>query len=58
MRSFVGVFLLVAFVAWTLYHLVVKKDLKQQKEAFGVYLFFIIVWGIIYTFILYNASGK
>jgi len=58
MRSFVGVFLLFAFVAWTLYHLVVKKDLKQQKEAFGVYLFFIIVWGIIYTFILCNASGK
>lgn len=47
MRVFGGLGLIIAFVLWVLYRLY-KKDLKQNMQAFYVYLTFAIVWTVIY----------
>lgn len=55
MRATVGIILITAFILWTLYRLLIARDLRQNMPAFYVYLFFVSVWIIIYALILYNA---
>lgn len=35
-------------VLWTLYHLLIKRDLLQHKEAIRVGGFFIGVWALVW----------
>ncbi|TDS53829.1 hypothetical protein C8P70_12726 [Myroides indicus] len=49
---FISVGLVVVFVLYTLYVLLVKKDMKKFKTIFYPGLFFIAVWGAIYCFLL------
>lgn len=55
MRPLVGLVIIAAFLLWTLYRLLIKRDLKQNMPAFYVYLFFVIVWGLIYALIYFNS---
>lgn len=55
MRGSVGLIIIAAFLLWTLYRLLIKRDLKQNMPAFYVYLFFAGVWALIYLLILYHA---
>ncbi|MES2630201.1 MAG: hypothetical protein V4616_14660 [Bacteroidota bacterium] len=43
---------LVLFIGWILFHLVVRKDLRKQKNTLYFGLFFFGVWGLIYSFLL------
>lgn len=40
------------FIGWTLYRLIIKKDLKQNLDNFYLGLFFIAVWALIFFFML------
>jgi hypothetical protein len=51
MRIFGGLGIIIAFALWVLYRLY-KKDLKQNMQAFYVYMAFAIVWTAIYGFML------
>jgi hypothetical protein len=53
MRIFGGIVLIVAFSLWVLYRLIVKKDLKQNLGALGVYSAFIGLWIVIYIWMIY-----
>lgn len=52
MRIYGGVFIGLIFLMWLVYHLLIKRDLKQNMTALYVYSSFIAVWGIIY-FLMY-----
>ena len=43
---------LIFFIAWILYRLVIKKDLRKNLNSVSVGVFFIGVWALIYFFIL------
>ena len=43
---------LIFFIAWILYRLVIKKDLRKNLNSVFVGVFFIGVWALIYFFIL------
>ncbi len=53
MRIYFGIILALAFLLWTLYRLLIKKDLKQHMGTFSLLAFFIIVWVAIYAAIIY-----
>lgn len=53
MRIYFGIVLLIAFVLWTLYRLLIKKDLKQHMDTFKLLAFFVIVWAVIYVGVIY-----
>jgi uncharacterized membrane protein len=45
-------FLTIAFLGWVLYHFLIKKNLKQQRnELFGG-LVFIGLWIVIYALVV------
>ncbi len=48
MRGSVGLIIIGAFLGWTLWRWLIKRDLKQHMQAFYVYLFFAGIWGLIY----------
>ncbi len=52
MRIFAGLIFIVLFIGWALYHLLIKKDLKQHKGDLYAGLFFMGVWGVLYYWIL------
>lgn len=51
MRFFGGIGLIIAFVLWLIYRLY-KKDLKQNMQAFYIYLSFAVLWSAIYGFLI------
>ncbi len=53
MRIYGGVILFAAYLIWVFYRLFIKKDLKQNLQALGVYSSFIIVWAIIYALMIF-----
>ncbi|MBA3679721.1 MAG: hypothetical protein H0W73_00815 [Bacteroidetes bacterium] len=53
MRIYGGIIILFAFICWVFYRLFIKKDLRQNLQALGVYSSFVLVWAIIYAFIIY-----
>lgn len=52
MRIYAGIVLAIAFFGWTLYRLLIKKDLKKNLPAFYMGVFFMAVWGLIYWAIM------
>ena len=42
---------LVAYLAWVIYHLMVKRDLKKHTTDFYALTFLIVVWLLIYHFL-------
>ncbi len=52
MRAYAGLILIAAFLGWVLYRVLVKRDLKQHLDAMYVYLFFVGVWVLLYTYAL------
>lgn len=53
MRIYGGLILFAVYLIWVLYRLLVKRDLRQNKEAVSVYFAFIVVWAVIYGCIIY-----
>lgn len=53
LRLFIPIGLMAVFACWVLYHLLIKRDLKQQLSGFYMGLFFIGVWGLIYFLVLH-----
>jgi len=52
LRIYMPIAFLIFFVAWILYRLVIKKDLKKNLNSMYLGLFFIGVWALIYFFFL------
>lgn len=52
MRILVTIGLLIVFIAWILYRLLIKKDLKQHLDTLYIGLFFMGVWAAIYFLFL------
>ena len=52
MRIYAGIILIICFVLWTLYRLLIKKDLLKHKDQALVGLFFIGAWALIYKLLL------
>lgn len=50
-RIYIPLIFSALFVAWVLYRLTIKKDLKQNMSGLYVGLLFMGVWGLIYFFI-------
>jgi uncharacterized membrane protein YjjB (DUF3815 family) len=40
--------LLALFIGWALYHLLVKRDLKEHKGTIALGALFIGIWGVLY----------
>lgn len=53
-RIYLPLVLITLFIGWVLYRLLIKRDLKQQLNTVYLGVFFIAVWGVIYTFIFQN----
>ncbi|EHO08186.1 hypothetical protein HMPREF9714_02209 [Myroides odoratimimus CCUG 12901] len=49
---FISVGLIVVFIICLLYILFVKRDFEGQKNNILVGLFFLVIWGIIYYYLL------
>jgi FtsH-binding integral membrane protein len=49
---FIAIGLIIVFVAYVLYLLIIKKDLKKLKIVLYPGLFFIAIWVVIYYFLL------
>lgn len=49
---FISVGLIVVFIIYLLYILFVKRDFEGQKNNILVGLFFLVIWGIIYYYLL------
>ena len=54
LRLYIPIALAVLFLAWILYRLLKKKDLKKQLNNLYVGLFFFAVWAVIYLFFIKN----
>lgn len=52
LRIFAPLIFIVLYVAWILYRLIIKKDLKQNLNIIYLGLFFIGIWAILYWLIL------
>jgi hypothetical protein len=48
----ISIGLITLFIAYILYLLLIKKDLKKFKTVLYPGLFFIAIWAIIYYFLL------
>lgn len=51
-RVFIPIIFFAVFIAWALYQLLIKKELKQNLNALYVGLTFTVIWGLIYYFLL------
>lgn len=51
-RLFLAIAFVLLFLAWVLYRLLIKKDLKQNLNTLFLGLFFIGVWALIYWYLL------
>jgi FtsH-binding integral membrane protein len=49
---FIPIGLIAIFIAYVLYLLIVKKDIKKVKSVLYIGLFFIAIWVVIYYFLL------
>jgi len=49
---FIPLGILCVFIVYVLYLLLIKKDIKRFKAVFYPVLFFIVIWGVIYYFLL------
>jgi len=47
-RLIIPLALIPVFIAWFFYHLLVKKDIKQQRNNVYLGLIFIAIWAVIY----------
>jgi high-affinity Fe2+/Pb2+ permease len=52
LRLFIPILFFAIFIAWVLYRLLIKKDLKQNLNSLYLGLIFIGVWVLIYYFLL------
>jgi len=52
LRIYIPIALIILFIFWTLYRLLIKKDLKSNMNNLYFGLFFIGLWGLIY-FLIY-----
>ena len=52
LRIFTPIIFIVLYVAWILYRLIIKKDLKKNLNTVYLGLFFIGIWAILYWVIL------
>ncbi len=50
MRIYAGLIIVIAYLAWVLYHLIIKKDLKKNLDGFYAYTAFAAIWTAIYLF--------
>lgn len=53
MRIYAGLILFAAYFLWILYRAIIKKDLRQHREALTVYSGFIMVWAVIYACMIF-----
>lgn len=53
MRLYGGILILIVFIGWVLYRGLIKRDLKKHMELFYMGTFFIGVWAIIYSLMLF-----
>lgn len=51
-RLFIPLVFIALFILWILYHLVIKQDLKAQRNTLYIGVFFISIWIFIYYMIL------
>jgi hypothetical protein len=51
-RIVMAIGLVIAFIAWILYRLIIKKDLSKNLNNVYLGLFFIIIWALFYFFIV------
>lgn len=51
-RIVMAIGLVIAFIAWILYRLLIKKDLNKNSNNVYLGLFFIIIWALFYFFIV------
>ena len=51
-KLIIPLILIPVFVVWFFYHLLVKKDIKEQRNNVYVGLIFIGIWAIIYWLLL------
>ncbi len=49
---FIPIGLIAIFIVYVLYLLFIKKDTKKVKTVLFPGLFFIVIWGVIYYFLL------
>lgn len=55
MRMMSGIIFFACYVAWVLYRLVIKRDMKHHLNDLLGLTFFIAVWGLIYYFLFHKA---
>ena len=48
MRVFAGLFIIGVFFIWLIYRVLIKRDLRQHKNTLGLFLLFVIAWGVLY----------
>ena len=51
-KLIIPLILIPVFVIWFFYHLLVKKDIKQQRTNVYFGLLFIAIWAFIYWLLL------
>ena len=52
LRVYLPIIFFAVFIAWALYQLLIKKELKQNLTTLYVGLTFTVIWGLIYYFML------
>jgi hypothetical protein len=53
-RLHLGFIFLVLYVGWVIYRWLIKKDIKQHKDAFYLYTLFVAVWSLIYFWFFFK----
>ncbi len=53
MRIVLGLALILSYLAWILFHVLIKKDIKRYNNELYCFSFMILVWAAIYAAILH-----
>lgn len=53
-RFHAGFVFLVLYIGWIIYRWLLKKDIKQHKNEFSVFSFFIVVWALLYYWFFFK----
>lgn len=51
MRIIYGLVFFVLYLAWIIYHALIKRDLRRHLNDLYALTFFISIWALIYTWI-------
>ncbi|MCW3123574.1 MAG: hypothetical protein JWQ38_3066 [Flavipsychrobacter sp.] len=53
-RFHIGFVFLLLYAVWIIYRGLVKKDIRQHKDAFYLYTILIAVWALIYFWFFFE----